>query len=64
MLISKEKHYNLNDLTVLEKLLSCAVALLWEALFILLSQSLNPTFKLPHALWSGQDNHVCSCAIS
>lgn len=64
MLISKEKHYNLNDLTVLEKLLSCAVALLWETHFILLSQSLNPTFKLPHPLWSGQDNRVCSCAIS
>lgn len=37
MLISKEKHYNLNDLRVLVKLLFYAVAPLWEAHFSLLS---------------------------
>lgn len=64
MLISKEKHYNLNDLRISVKLLSHAVAPLWEAHFILLSQLLNPTFKLPYPLWSGHDNHVCSCTVS
>lgn len=64
MLISKEKHYNLNDLRISVKLLSHAVALLWEAHFVLLSQLLNPTCKVPYPLWSGQDNHVCSRTLS
>lgn len=48
MLISKEKHYNLKDLSISVKLLSCAVALFWEAHFILFPQLRNPTFNLPH----------------
>lgn len=64
MLISKEKHYNLKDLSILVKLLSCAVALFWEAHFILFPQFPNPTFNLPHPPWSGQDNQVCSYITS